>query len=182
MKFLKHIKNRFNKTISVEDFAEGLSESFRRMRKQNIETFGKFSGSVKEMNEDQLMKLNWELSILDMFITTYCCRLHLTDELICDQTLDTFHKSIYSDFSEIDKMLAYTFQEESKIKYQAYFDALRSEKSFLSLCKVLGKNIYDKEIYDAITLNALRIYIEANLKYVTDVIESILKKYELRTV
>ena len=125
------------------------------MRKQNIETFGKFSGSVKEMNEDELMKLDWELSIVDMFITIYCCRVHLTDELICDKTLDIFHKLIYSDFSQIDKMLAYTFQEESKLKYQAYFEALRSEKSLLSLCKELGKNIYDKEVHDAIILNAL---------------------------
>jgi len=152
------------------------------MRKQNIQTFGKLSESVNEMNEDELMKLDWELSIVDMFITTYCCRLHLADESICDETLDAFHKLIYSDFSQTDKMLAYTFQEESQIKYQAYFWALRSEKSFLSLCKEVGKNIFGKEVHDATTLNALRLYIESNLKYVTDIIESILKKYELKLV
>jgi hypothetical protein len=152
------------------------------MRKQNIETFGKFTGSVKEMNEDQLLKLDLELSIVDMFITTYCCRLHLKDELICNQTLDAFNKLVYNDFSEIDKMIAYNFQEDSKIKYQAYFDALRSEKSFLSLCKELGKNIYGNEVHDAIILNALRVYIESNLKYVTNIIKSILKKYNPKLI
>jgi len=179
MKILKYIKSKFNKTISVEQFAAGLWEAFRRMRKGNIETYGKLSESVKDMNEEDLMKLDWELSIIDMFITTYCCRLFLTDEGICDATLDKFHRFVYGDFSQVDKMLAYTFQEESKVKYQAYFEAIRFEKSFHSLCKELGKNIYNKEVYDAITLNALRVYIEANLRYVTDIIKGILEKNDL---
>lgn len=150
------------------------------MRKCNIETYGKFSDSVKDMNEEELMKLDWELSIVDMFVITYCCRLYLADKGgICDETLDMFHRFVYNDLSQIDKMLAYTFQEESKIKYQAYFDGIGSENSFYRLCKELGKNIYRKEIYDAITLNALRVYVEANLRYVTDIIKGILKKYDL---
>ncbi len=179
MKILKYIKSKFSKTISVEQFAAVLWDAFQRMRKCNIETYGKFSESVKDMNEEELMKLDWELSIVDMFITTYCCRLYLTDEGICDETLDIFHKFVCSDFSQIDKVLAYTFQEESKIKYQAYFDALRSEKSLYNLCKELGKNIYKKEVYCAVTLKALRVYIEANLRYVTDIINGILKKFDL---
>lgn len=179
MKIIKYIKSKFSKTISVEQFAAGLWEAFRKMRKRNIETYRKLSESVKDMNEEDLMKLDWELSIVDMFITTYCCRLYLTDEGICDETLYTFHRFAYSDFSQVDKMLAYTFQEESKIKHQAYFEAIRSENSFHSLCKELGKNIYRKEVSDSITLNALRVYIEANLKLVTDIIEGILKKYDL---
>jgi len=152
------------------------------MRKRNIETYGKLSESVKEMNEDELMKLDWELSILDIFVTTYCCRLHLVDEGVCNETLSKLYKFVYGDFLSIDKMLAYTFQEESKIKYQSYFEALRSDNSFHSLCKNVGKNIYGKVVYDAITLNALRIYIEANLKYVTNIIKNITKKYELELI
>ena len=178
MKILKYIKRKFNKTISVEQFAAGLWEAFRRMRKGNIETYGKLSESVKNMNEEDLMKLDWELSIVDMFITAYCCRLYLTNKGIRDETLDKFHRFVYSDFSQIDKMLAYTFQEESKIKYQAYFEAIRSEKSFHSLCKELGKDIYRKDVYDAITLNALRVYIEAHVRYVTDIIKGILRKHD----
>ena len=179
MKIFKYIKSKFIKTISVEQFAAALWEAFRRRRKRNIETYGKFEETVKDMNEKELMKLDWELSIVDMFIITYCCHLYLTDEEICDETLDILHKFVYSDFSQIDKMLAYTFQEESKIKYKAYTDALRSEKSFYSLCKELGKNIYMKEVYDAIILNALRFYIESGLRYVTDSINGILKDYDL---
>jgi hypothetical protein len=179
MKNLKFIKSKFRKAISVEQLAAYLWEAFRRMRKRNIETYGKFDKSVKEMNQDDLMKLDWELSILDMFITTYCCRLHLTDKKICDASLDRFHGFVYNDFLQIDKVLAYTFQEESKIKYQEYFDALRSEKSFHSLCKELGKNIYGEEVYSAIRLYALRIYIEANLRFVTTFLEGILKEFDL---
>jgi hypothetical protein len=182
MKILNYIKSKFSKTMSVETFAAVLWEAFRRMRKCNIETYGKFSESVKEMNEEELMKLDWELSILDMFIITYCCRLHVADEGICNETLDKLHEFVYGDFLKIDKMLAYTFQEESKIKYQLYFEAFRSDDPFHILCKNVGKNIYGKEVYDAITLYALRIYIEANLKYMTDIIENITKKYDLEIV
>ncbi len=168
--------------MSVETFAAVLWEAFRRMRKCNIETYGKFSETVKEMNEEELMKLDWELSILDMFITTYCCRLYLADEGICDETLDKLHEFVYSDFGRIDKMLAHTFQEESKIKYQSYFEALRSDNSFHGLCKNVGKNIYGKEVCDAITLYALRIYIEANLRYMNDIIKNIMKKHDLEII
>jgi DNA-directed RNA polymerase subunit N (RpoN/RPB10) len=126
------------------------------------------------------MKLDWELSIVDMFITTYCCRLYLTDKVICDDTLDKFHSFVYNEFSQIDEMLAYTFQEESKRKYEEYFEAIRSDGSFKSICKELGENIYEKEVYDAFTLYALKIYIEANFRLVTDVIKGILKDRDLR--
>lgn len=89
----------------MEQFAASLAGAFRRMRKKNIENFGKLSESVKEMNDEELMKLDWELSIVDMFIITYCCRLSLPDEKICNETLNTFHKFIYDDFSKIGKLL-----------------------------------------------------------------------------
>lgn len=180
MNILNYIKSKFRNPISVEQFAAYLWEAFRRMRKRNIETYGKFSEDVKDMNREELVKLDWELSILDMFLTTYCCRLYITDEAICDDALNKFHGFVYSEFSKIDKILAYTFQEESKIKYQAYFEAIRSDGSFNSICKELGKNIYEKEVYDAIRLYALRIYIEANFRFATDVIKGILKDRYLR--
>jgi len=167
--------------ITIEMFAAGLWECFRRMRKINIETYGKFSESVKKMSEEELMKLDWELSIADIFIITHCCRLYLTDERICNETLDIFHGFVYNDFSQIDKMLAYTFQEESKVKYQIFFDTLRSENSLYSLSKKLGENIYDREVLDAIELNALRVYVEANFRYMTNFIGDILKKFEIKT-
>ena len=133
--------------MSVETFAAVLWETFRRIRKCNIETYGKFSESIKEMNEEELMKLDWELSILDMFITTYCCRLYLEDERICNETLDKLHAFVYGDFLRIDKMLAYTFQEESKIKYQSYFEVLRSDNSFHGLCKAKAFVSAEKEYW-----------------------------------
>ena len=57
---------------------------------------------------------------------------------------------------------------------------MRSEESVFRLCKELEKNIYGKELHCAITLGALSIYIEGNLKYVSSVIDSTLKEYRLK--
>ena len=126
------------------------------------------------------MKLDCELSIVDMFIITYCCRLHFHDETICNKILDSFHEFAYHDFSQNDLILAHTFHKEGENKYQSYFEAMRSEESVLRLCKELEKNIYGKELHSAITLGALSIYIEGNLKYVSFTIDSVLKEYRLQ--
>ena len=133
------------------------------------------------MTEEELMKLEWELSIFDMFIITHCCRLHLSEEKICNEVLDIFHGFVYDDFSKIDKILAYTFQEESKEKYQAFFDAFRSENLFYSVAKRLGENIYGGIILDAVELNALRVYAEGNFNYINDFVRNILKQFDIKT-
>jgi hypothetical protein len=180
MNIVESIKKKFRKTITSEAFAATLWECFRRMRKRHIQILEQFSSSVKEMNEDELMKLEWELSIFDSFIITYCCRIHLNEEIVCNDILDIFHRYVYDGFSKIDKMLTYTFQEESKIKYKIFFDAIESDKSFRSIVKKLGANIYGETNFDAIEMNALRVYVEGNLNYINDIVNNIINQFDIK--
>lgn len=90
-------------------------------------------------------------------------------------------------------MLAYTFQENSKIKYKAYFKILRnfpikmalkgtittSENPIYLLSKELVKNIYRKEVHSAITTYNLALYITGNIKFTYEAMNDILRKYDL---
>lgn len=165
--------------MSVDEFGAGLTVAFKRMREENIETLGKLIESVKEMNKDELMKLDWELSILNMFIITFYCRLLIKDEKISDKVLDEFHKCVYEDIKKIEPLVALAFQEESKIKCKSYFEAMNSSDPTWNLCKEAGKNIFGEPIKSSIKMEGIGIYINGNMKYIKGYITDMTKDVEL---
>jgi hypothetical protein len=194
MKILKYIKNKFRKTLSVEEFADALRYGFQNMIENHSEFYEMLSKSgIESHQEDFKLEFDWELSMWDMFIITYSCRLILTNEEMCNATLDTFHSLVYNDYWKVDKEGAYTFQEYSKIRYKAYFKILRnfpikkalkgteptSENPSYRLSKELAKNIYGKEVHCAITTYKLAIYITGSIMFATDLINGILRGRDL---
>ncbi len=166
------------KEISEEEFVAGLLIIFNKMRSTNIETIKKFlTDMIQNMSKDELMKLDWELSILDMFNITYCCRLFIGNEEICDKVLDLFHKKIYKQFLETSSIAALAFQDESNLKYKAYFEALRSSDPKWNLCKQAWRNILGKPCESSVEMAALSIYFESNQRYTLGYFKNMVKNF-----
>jgi len=167
------------KEISEEEFASGLVIIFNKMRSTNIETILKFlPDMIKKMSKEELMKLDWELSILDMFNITYCCRLFIENKEICDKVLDLFHKKIYKQFLETSSIAALAFQDESNVKHKAYLEALKSSDPKWNLCKQAWWNILGKPCESSIKMSTLSIYFESNQKYTLGYLKNMIKNFD----
>jgi hypothetical protein len=124
------------KEISTNEFAAGLAIVFNRMRTRNIETLKIFLPEmIEKMSKDELMKLDFELSIFDMFNITHCCQLLVGDEEVQYKILDFSHKNIYEELLKISPLAVAAFQNESKIKYETYSNAINSSDPIWNLCK-----------------------------------------------
>lgn len=176
----RNISKKKKDKLPLDEFATGLTTWFKKLKKDDIETLEKCSESVKDMSQDELMKLDWELIILDMFIITYCCRLMINDEKMSDKIIDIFHEYVYEEMlKDMESIAGSAFQEEIKIKYEAYFEAMKTKDSLWNLCKELGKNIYGESFQSAMEMGALRIVCERNLRFTFDLIKGIKKKFNL---
>jgi len=171
-----------NSEVSIGEFVEELLKAFKRLRRKNVETLSILIDSIKSMNQEEMVRLDWELSILDAYIV-----LHLSSEMVKDQAKSKRVGQAFFERLEADVLnnpaWANYFREGTGSRYKSYFDDLVSSEApsdrLESLYNEVADHIFGEQNRGSPKRWGLGVYSEAHSEYVKSHVSDVLRKRNL---
>jgi len=168
--------------ISIGEFVEGLLKAFKRLRRKNVETLSILIDSIRGMNQEEMIRLERELSILDAYIILHDSSLLIKDEAKSRKVTQSFYKGLFEDVLSGPDWISH-FQEGTKIRYKSYFDDLAlsaaSENHLENLYNQVADNIFGEQDKGSTKRWGLGVYAGAHSEYIKSFISDVLRKFDL---